>query len=838
MRGTFGPARPTGSRRVVAPPPPPSALAEFPEDGATRVDPHAEVNAQIMTSGFGRRPDTSTTETAVVEDSGEILLEASREGAIVRAAASKMAAGTGETGTMDEPTMAEEEHQAPPQLAVVRAPPQQGSTRAPSRMGGGGAAPPDTTTAPAWLLVQAGTDRGRRFPVKSGRNSIGRGVDNDIVLTDIAVSRRHLIIDSDGVTSFVMTDLGSGNGTLVNDRDEDGACRLSHGDRLELGNTVLVFECPNLAARPSAAVKAPPAKGKWSAGTRDDDEMSTVAGKKPAAPARHEPPVRPPSQMRPSQPPPRPPPPPPPRTGAMPAQEPPAMLGGPGPDPMLRGPRSTLQGPSPMPSPMPMHVPPMHVSPMQVSVPAPMPGQRDMSPHVPAMPSHMPTMAADLHGIGGHTPGSHPQLPLMPTGYSPYPSAPAPAYSPYPPAPAYSSGAGPAPPRFQYPNGVMSAAPANDRRKLLIGILGIAFVAVSAGIVMALVHGLGEEGEQEGGVAAAQPAAAAGTDAPATAGADTPTATPMPTPTATPLPADGSATAAGGTTAAATTDGAGPRLASLYGDKQLNATVFGTDEQFLSDQPAGIIDDGPPPGEPGKPDKERAEKPDKSDRKVAEVTRRERKERQVEEEEEEEEEEADDEEEDVRPSGDASAARRQAAALYKQKQFSEAAAVLRRSADGGGKRDAASLRSEAGKFEQIGSLLSQAEKARSDPAKALESFKKAKRLDEEFGDGTHDGFIGARIGQVAPQAAGSHMARKRWAEAKRAADDAETYGAGDRVERVRTSLSDKAEALYDQANELAQEGKNSEAAELARQIMKMVPKSSAIYGKASKLAKK
>ncbi|HEU5056632.1 MAG TPA: FHA domain-containing protein [Kofleriaceae bacterium] len=732
---------------------------------------------------------------------------------------------------MDEPTMAEEEHQPPPQLAVVRAPPQPGNPRAPSRMGGGGAAPPDTTTAPAWLMVQSGTDRGRRFPVKSGRNSIGRGVDNDIVLTDIAVSRRHLIIDSDGATSFVMTDLGSGNGTLVNDRDEDGAFRLSHGDRLELGNTVLVFECPNLAARAGAAppLKAPPAKGKWSAGTRDDDEMSTVAGKKPAGPVR-EPPPRPPSQLRPS------PPPPPRRTGAAPVQEPPAVLGGPGavPEyPMVRGPRSTLQGPSPMPSPSPM--------PMQVSVPAPMPGPlRDMSPHVPPVPAHMPTMAADLHGphgIGGHTPGSHPQLPLMPTGYSPYPPALAPqAYSPYPP-PAYSSGAGPAPPRFQYPNGVMSAAPSNDRRKLLIGILAIAFVAVSAGIVMALVHGLGEE-EGEGGVAAASPAAATG-DAPAApATGDAPAApSAAPLPTAEPLPA------AGDGAAPATTDAAGPRLASLYGDKQLNAAVFGTDEQFLSDQPggaAGLADDGPPPeapGKPDKPDKDRADKPDKSERK-AETARRDKKERQAAEEEEEEEEEEDEEEEDVRPSGDAAAARRQATSLYKQKQFSEAAAVLRKSADGGG-RGAGDLRADAGKFEQIGTLLSQAEKvSRTDPAKALESFKKAKRLDEEYGDGTHDGFIGARIGQVAPAAARSHMVYKRWAEAKRAADDAETYGAGEQVRQVRDSLGRKAEELYDQANELAQSGKSGEAAELARQVLKMVPKSSAIYGKASKLAKK
>src|SRR6185503_5857090 len=143
-----------------------------------------------------------------------------------------------------------------------------------------------------------------------------------------------------------------------------------------------------------------------------------------------------------------------------------------------------------------------------------------------------------------------------------------------------------------------------------------------------------------------------------------------------------------------------------------------------------------------------------------------------------------------------------------------AAAVLRKAGETG----------DASKFEQIGSLLTQAEKAaRSDPAKALESFKKAKRLDEEYGDGTHDGFIGARIGQVAPAAARSHMVYKRWAEAKKAADDAETYGAGDQVKAVRDSLGRKAEELYDQANELAQSGKSAEAAELAKQIMKMVP---------------
>jgi len=482
-----------------------------------------------------------------------------------------------------------------------------------------------------------------------------------------------------------------------------------------------------------------------------------------------------------------------------------------GPD-MHRQPRSTLPGPSVMPGP----------SPMQVSVPAPMPGPlgRDHSPHVPAMPAHMPTMAADVLGLGGHTPPSpqypQAQLPPLGGGFVNYPQA----YSPMPYGQSYSPS--PAPPRFQYPNGVMSAAPAGDRRRLLIGILAIAFVAVTAGIVMALVHGRDEDDKEPAVAASSAPTQPA-----------TPTATPLPAPTATPLPADPN------TPAPPAESGAGPRLASLYGDKPLNAAVFGTDEQFLSDQPAGaILDDGPPPTPPGKsesksedkPDKaEKKEKAEKAEKKAADSTaKREKKERVTSSDDDEESDEGDDEG-DEKPAGNVSAARRQAASLYKQKQFSEAAAVLRKAGETG----------DAGKFEQIGSLLTQAEKSsRSDPAKALDAFKKAKRLDEEYGDGTHDGFIGARIGQVAPEAARSHMVYKRYAEAKRAADDAETYGAGDRVKQVRDSLANKAESFYDQANELAQNGKSGEATELARQIMKMVPKTSALYGKASKLIKK
>jgi hypothetical protein len=70
--------------------------------------------------------------------------------------------------------------------------------------------------------------------------SLGRLLDNDVVLEDPNVSRRHAEIRPLG-TSFVVTDLGSTNGTLVN----GAAVRqqvLQPGDVITLGSSSLRFE--------------------------------------------------------------------------------------------------------------------------------------------------------------------------------------------------------------------------------------------------------------------------------------------------------------------------------------------------------------------------------------------------------------------------------------------------------------------------------------------------------------------------------------------------------------------------------------------------------------------
>jgi pSer/pThr/pTyr-binding forkhead associated (FHA) protein len=60
------------------------------------------------------------------------------------------------------------------------------------------------------------------------------------VVADPGASRRHAQIrHEDG--SYVLTDLGSTNGTLVNEEFVNGSRSLQQGDRITIGNTVLEF---------------------------------------------------------------------------------------------------------------------------------------------------------------------------------------------------------------------------------------------------------------------------------------------------------------------------------------------------------------------------------------------------------------------------------------------------------------------------------------------------------------------------------------------------------------------------------------------------------------------
>jgi FhaA, N-terminal domain/FHA domain len=82
---------------------------------------------------------------------------------------------------------------------------------------------------------------GRRVLVPPPGAVLGRSRECDIVLDDAGVSRRHAEIRPTE-DEWVLADLGSTNGVRVNGRALRGRHALQLGDRIDLGNTELVFE--------------------------------------------------------------------------------------------------------------------------------------------------------------------------------------------------------------------------------------------------------------------------------------------------------------------------------------------------------------------------------------------------------------------------------------------------------------------------------------------------------------------------------------------------------------------------------------------------------------------
>jgi len=94
----------------------------------------------------------------------------------------------------------------------------------------------------AVLLVRGGAQAGARFLLDRDVTTAGRHPDGDIFLDDVTVSRRHAEFLRDG-TSFSVRDLGSLNGTHLNDERVESAV-LSHGDEIRIGKFRLVFIAP------------------------------------------------------------------------------------------------------------------------------------------------------------------------------------------------------------------------------------------------------------------------------------------------------------------------------------------------------------------------------------------------------------------------------------------------------------------------------------------------------------------------------------------------------------------------------------------------------------------
>ncbi|MBN2171375.1 MAG: FHA domain-containing protein [Candidatus Krumholzibacteriota bacterium] len=120
--------------------------------------------------------------------------------------------------------------------------------RGPAAPAGGtraGAGPAAQTGLVAWLVMTRGARRGQDWRLPSRAVRIGKAPDCEIALPEEGyLSAHHAELAFDG-TRFVVRDLGSTNGTAVNDRRVE-VSPLEDGDRLVLGLTQFVFKCLRL----------------------------------------------------------------------------------------------------------------------------------------------------------------------------------------------------------------------------------------------------------------------------------------------------------------------------------------------------------------------------------------------------------------------------------------------------------------------------------------------------------------------------------------------------------------------------------------------------------------
>lgn len=89
------------------------------------------------------------------------------------------------------------------------------------------------------LIMRSGPTPGKVFELNKPELTIGRDMNNDIVINDPEVSRKHARIALQA-GSYVIEDMGSTNGTAVNGMRLMGPHALRPGESINLGENIIV----------------------------------------------------------------------------------------------------------------------------------------------------------------------------------------------------------------------------------------------------------------------------------------------------------------------------------------------------------------------------------------------------------------------------------------------------------------------------------------------------------------------------------------------------------------------------------------------------------------------
>jgi hypothetical protein len=93
-------------------------------------------------------------------------------------------------------------------------------------------------------------DNNHVHQLKVGINTVGRMPDNDVVVADPYVSRRHVAIVVHSNGGCELHDVASKNGTLINGRTLSGPTPLHAGDQIRLSDHLLIFRSEDDRPRP------------------------------------------------------------------------------------------------------------------------------------------------------------------------------------------------------------------------------------------------------------------------------------------------------------------------------------------------------------------------------------------------------------------------------------------------------------------------------------------------------------------------------------------------------------------------------------------------------------
>jgi two-component system, cell cycle response regulator len=102
------------------------------------------------------------------------------------------------------------------------------------------AAEDEAKQKPACLLVVGGELNGQIFNLSSGENVVGRNPDCTVPLDFQGISRKHFVVEVNG-TEVTLNDLGSANGTYLNNHKIEGSTALKRADMIKIGSIAMKF---------------------------------------------------------------------------------------------------------------------------------------------------------------------------------------------------------------------------------------------------------------------------------------------------------------------------------------------------------------------------------------------------------------------------------------------------------------------------------------------------------------------------------------------------------------------------------------------------------------------